>query len=138
MNISPSPSSILPSLFLAFGSSSTSRSTATCPTAASPASCTAAASSPSPNTTCSACSPLLSRHRWLIHHRRQGLFLRSRTSPCWTAWPEQAFQAVSPDHAYRVAHEILVGPGWDDVTELVRLTFHRPAGDPSAEWVHGE
>jgi hypothetical protein len=74
----------------------------------------------------------------LIRHRRQGLFLRSRTSPCWTAWPEQAFQAVSPDHAYRVAHEILVGPGWDDVTELVRLTFHRPAGDPSAEWVHGE
>jgi hypothetical protein len=43
---------------------------------------------------------------------------------------------VSHEHAYRVAHVILVGPGWDEVTELVRLTFHRPAGDPSAEWVY--
>jgi hypothetical protein len=43
---------------------------------------------------------------------------------------------MTPEHAYEVAAGILTGPGWQQVTELVQLTFERPAADPSAEWLH--
>lgn len=113
-------------------------STETCLPVASPGSPSSPAGLRSGSTCSPSCETLLqvTRQRWLVRHIRTGMYLRSQTSPFWTAWPEVAFQSMTPEHAYEVAAGILTGPGWQQVTELVQLTFERPAADPSTEWLH--